>query len=291
MKKTILTLSVVLASLGVSAADAKPKQKAAESNVIIDIEQVKKDYAIPKSNEEVITDEVVKKRNEVFNNATIQEGQPLPELKTEVNFEKMKPMKGNVLPDIDKLQKFHQIEDIRKTDININAMLEHYQKLQQSGGTSKVQDANFEGGRAYLFVSSSMPKETLRNLMNDASRLGVSVLFNGNIDDKDPLKFGKMREYLMSLKLKSYVDMKIHPPAFTKFKITQVPAIVVASEDVDSRLDENGCANPKDFDIIRGDVKLDWALEKIYTESKAEGIKSVASQYMKKINASKGLSN
>lgn len=292
MKKTVIGLSIILASFGVTAADSKQTKKpvkASETNVVIDIEKVKKDFAIPKSNDEVITKEVRSQRDEVFNNATIQEGKPLPEIKSEVNFDKMKPMKGNVLPDIDKLQKFHQIEDIRSTDVNINAMLEHYQKLQQSGATSKVKDANFESGRAYLFVSSSIPPETMRNLMHDASQLGITVFFNGNIDEKDPLKFSKMKDYLTGLKLKSFVDIKVHPPAFTKFKITQVPAIVVAAEDVDSRLDENGCADPKDFDIIRGDVKLGWAVEKIYTESKSDEIKNIASQYMEKINASKGL--
>lgn len=285
-------MSIILASLGVTAAEPKQSSKASKASkadVIIDIEKVKKDYAIPDSNDKVITKDVITHRDEVFNNATIQQGEPLPEIKSEVNFDKMKPMKGNALPDIDKLQKFHQVEDIRTTDININSMLEHYQQLQQSGDTNKVRDATLESGRAYLFVSSSIPPETMRNLMHDASRLGVTVFFNGNIDEKDPLKFTKLKEYLMSLKLQSFVDIKIHPPAFTKFKITQVPAIVVAAEDVDSRLDESGCADPQDFDIIRGDVKLDWALEKVYTESKSDAIKTIASQYMEKINTSKGL--
>lgn len=292
MKKTLLALSVVAISASVYAADAAKKTtqgKASESNVIIDIEQVKKDFAIPDKDSDVMTKDVINKRNTVMDDATIQEGQPLPEIKTEANFEKVKPLKGNVLPDIDKLEKFHQIEDIRKTDVNINAMLEHYQKLQQSGATSKLQDAQLESGRAYLFVSSSMPKETIRNLMNDAGNLGVTVFFKGNVDEKNPLKFGLMKEYLIGLNLKTFVDIKIHPPAFDKFKIDRVPAIVVASEDVDSRLDENGCANPLDYDIISGDVQLGWALEKIYTESKADGVKAIAAQYVEKINASKGL--
>ncbi len=290
MKKTLLGISVVLASLGAVAATKAENQKASTTNVKIDIEQVKKDYAIPKTNAEVITKEVVDRRNEVFNNAAIQEGQDLPELKTEVNFDKMKPNKGNVLPDVDKLQKFHQVEDIRTSEVNINSMLEHYQKLQSSGATKQVNDSNFESGRAYLFVSSSMPKETIRNLMNDAGKLGITVFFKGNVNDKEPLKFAEMKEYLGSLNLKHYVDIKIHPPAYTKFKITQVPAIVVAAEDVDSRLDENGCANPSDYDIIRGDVKLDWAIEKIYTDSKSDDIKAITEQYMAKINAAKSVS-
>lgn len=285
MKKSLLALSVLISA----TAFAAPTNKPSDSNYVIDIEKVKKDHAIPQTNDEIITKEVIAKRDKIMRDATIQDSQNLPEMKTEVDFSKMKPTKGNVLPDVDQLQKFHQVEDIKKADVNINAMLEHYQKLQQSESTSTVKDAQMESGRAYLFVSSSMPKETLRNLMHDASKLGVTVFFKGNIDEKNPLKFGLMKDYLAGLNLKSFVDIKIHPPAFTKFKITNVPAIVVAAEDVDSRLDENGCADPSDYDILRGDIKLDWAIEKIYTESKADSVKVIAAQYMEKINASKGL--
>jgi type-F conjugative transfer system pilin assembly protein TrbC len=286
MKKTLLLLSM---ALSVNAFAANQAPKASDTGYVIDIEQVKRDFAIPKTDEEVITKEVIANRNAIFDNAKIQSGQNLPEIKTEVDFSKMKPQKGNVLPDINDIGNFHQVEDVKKSDINLNAMLEHYQKLQQSGVTTTVKDSQMESGRAYLFVSSSMPKETLRNLMHEASSLGITVFFKGNIDEKNPLKFGLMKDYLAGLNLKSFVDIKIHPPAFTKFKIDKVPAIVVAAEDVDTRLDENGCANPLDYDIVRGDIKLGWGIEKIYTSSKADSVKTIAAQYMEKINASKGL--
>lgn len=145
--------------------------------------------------------------------------------------------------------------------------------------------SDFTAGRAYLFISSSMPKETMQALLNDAGKLGISVFLNGNIGP-DPLKFAGTQAFMNTMKIDTPPELFIHPDAFKMFKIDRVPALVVAASDVQDNLDEQGCAAPADFDIMRGDLSLASNMRKIFENASSPDIKDIARGYMKNISAS-----
>lgn len=145
--------------------------------------------------------------------------------------------------------------------------------------------SDFTAGRAYLFISSSMPKETIQALLNDAGKLGIAVFLNGNIGP-DPLKFAGTQAFMNTMKIDTPPELFIHPDAFKMFKIDRVPALVVAATDVQDNLDEQGCAAPTDYDIMRGDLSLASNMRKIFENASSPDIKDIARGYMKNISAS-----
>lgn len=301
MKKTILSLALLSMAFTTVAQtpnmidpNSKTKfTKVVDGKVVVDYENVRKEFTdkVNKPDEELITKEVIERRDAGVRGIEAVAGVELPriETKSELNVEKIKPLPPQTIPDMERIkQKNHIPTNKPYQGFDLEKMMTEYHEAAQPKKPEISDNDQFEfvSGRAYLFVSASIPKSAMKNLLEEAGRLGVVVLFNGVIGE-NPLHFKETQAYLTSLKLRNYVDVKIHPPAFEKFKITQVPAIVVASEDVDARLDEQGCADPRDFDIIKGDIKVGWSIEKIYTDSKSDDIKKVAERYMKAINTYK----
>ncbi len=301
MKKTILSLALLSMAFTTVAQtpnmidpNSKTKfTKVVDGKVVVDYENVRKEFTdkVNKPDEELITKEVIERRDAGVRGIEAVAGVELPriETKSELNVEKIKPLPPQTIPDMERIkQKNHIPTNKPYQGFDLEKMMTEYHEAAQPKKPEISDNDQFEfvSGRAYLFVSASIPKNAMKNLLEEAGRLGVVVLFNGVIGE-NPLHFKETQAYLTSLKLRNYVDVKIHPPAFEKFKITQVPAIVVASEDVDARLDEQGCADPRDFDIIKGDIKVGWSIEKIYTDSKSDDIKKVAERYMKAINTYK----
>ena len=71
------------------------------------------------------------------------------------------------------------------------------------------------------------------------------------------------REDIAKLIGKRNVTAIIHPPAFTQFKVTQVPALVLAKPSQATRIGTDGCAAPTSYIKVDGDVTQDYALDLI----------------------------
>lgn len=275
MKNTFLGTSLMVCGLLCGDAIAAPTRATG----YIDLEQVRKDNPVP-------TVDINKTQQEA---ATILDQVSTPDIpklpegvqkRIELGQIEMPPQK---IPDYlknDKTMKQQQLSglDLEKIAQKYNdALLIEKSKKKQGPN----QDANdFEAGRAYLFVSSSMPKQTLENLLNEAGRLNIAVFLKGNIGD-DPLKFMGTQKFMNTMKIKTPPELFIHPDAFQMFKIERVPALVVAASDVKDRLDEQGCAAPDDYDIISGDLKLSANIAQIYEKATSPDIKDIARYYLK----------
>ena len=110
-----------------------------------------------------------------------------------------------------------------------------------------------------VFVSFSMPRESLERIVIQSEKSGaVMVLrgFKGN-------SMARMGEEIAKLIGKRNVTALIHPPAFTQFKVTQVPALVLAKPSQATRIDTDGCATPTSYIKVDGDVTQDYALDLI----------------------------
>ena len=109
-----------------------------------------------------------------------------------------------------------------------------------------------------IFVSFSMPRESLLRIVEQSERTGARLIFRGFNGDK----MIDMSKRISALLGNHRVEAVIHPPAFTQFKVNQVPALVLAQSDAGDQL-ESGCAQPDRYVKVTGDVSQDYALEYI----------------------------
>ena len=102
-----------------------------------------------------------------------------------------------------------------------------------------------------VFVSFSMPKESIKGWITQAQKVDASVYIRGLVNNsfKDTTKaVGGLVQNQHGQQTQSG-GLLIDPTLFKKYSITQVPAVVVVQGD--------------SFDVIYGDVTLDYALGKI----------------------------
>lgn len=278
MKTNLIISSMLACGMLISNAYAAPSKATG----YIDIEQVKKDNPVPN----VDIARTQREAASIINKVNLPESTRLPEgvdKRIELGQIEMPPQK---IPDYlkdDKAMRQYQLNglDLDKIAQKYNDALLKEKNKKGEGPDKGAND--FEAGRAYLFVSSSIPKKTLENLLNEAGRLNISVFLKGNIGD-DPLKFMGTQKFMNTMSIKTPPELFIHPDAFQMFKIDRVPALVVAASDVKDRLDEQGCAAPEDYDIISGDLKLSANITQIYEKSSSPDIKDIARYYMKYVS-------
>ena len=124
----------------------------------------------------------------------------------------------------------------------------HQQPLQTKPATPEMM----------IFVSFSMPRESLLRIVEQSEKTGARLIFRGFNGDK----MTDMSKRISALLGNHRVEAVIHPPAFTQFKVNQVPALVLAQSDAGDQLD-SGCAQPERYVKVTGDVSQDYALEYI----------------------------
>ncbi|MEC6128134.1 type-F conjugative transfer system pilin assembly protein TrbC [Acinetobacter ursingii] len=283
---SILTISSILAvSSGYAAKEVSNKDVGTDvsnlkSTGYIDIERIKRENPVP----DVDIAKQQKESSSIVDRIKVSDKQKLPESvakRIELGKIEVPPQKTpDYINDKNLNNQLGAIDLERIAKKYNDALLSSKDSQKGEKGSS-----DFTAGRAYLFISSSMPKETIQALLNDAGKLGISVFLNGNIGP-DPLKFAGTQAFMNTMKIDTPPELFIHPDAFKMFKIDRVPALVVAASDVQDNLDEQGCAAPADFDIMRGDLSLASNMRKIFENASSPDIKDIARGYMKNISAS-----
>lgn len=147
-----------------------------------------------------------------------------------------------------------------------------------------------ENERIYIFVSSSVPIETLRNYARDLDRLGdpaVFMVLRGFVDGMKRVKptmdfVGKIITEdancdIAKNRCRAYrVNIKIDPLLFRKYGITRVPAAVYAPDVLimDATLSEGMKGNAKTGDhyTLYGDASLGHILEVFRRESRRRSL-------------------
>lgn len=124
-----------------------------------------------------------------------------------------------------------------------------------------------------IFVSLSMPDKMLKNYATQAKRFGGVLILRGFVGDK--MSITKQQLLLLNA---AGAEWDINPEPFKTFKIDKVPAIVMASADSGSVL-ENGCARPETYTAVFGDITVLDALDKMALR----GQKKIAEMARKKI--------
>lgn len=109
-----------------------------------------------------------------------------------------------------------------------------------------------------VFVSFSMPPESLQRIVLESEITGAHIVFRGFKGDK----MMGMSKHIANLIGKHRVEVSVNPPAFTQFQVTTVPALVIALPNASEGMD-NGCAQATRFVKVTGDVGQSYALDLI----------------------------
>ena len=146
--------------------------------------------------------------------------------------------------------------------------------------------------RIYLFISSSIPMQTLRNYMSQIAKVedpNMVVVMRGFIGGmkhvRPTLEFThailkKDPSCELPRECEIYgVNFEVDPLLFRRYGIDRVPAVVYVSgigvEDTGASEGIEDNARVSDFHVFYGDVSLYFALEKINEKAKSVSLKAV----------------
>jgi len=137
------------------------------------------------------------------------------------------------------------------------------------GYSNKPDDAD-----VLIFVSFSMPKESLKLWAEQASCIGCPLLLRGFVDNDLTKTTAKTRAIFGE---KANIEVSIDPEKFQKFNIDVVPAVVIVDL---AQKDVNDDSVPY-FDVVYGDTSLEEALNRI-AKSGSPANQKAATHYLKK---------
>jgi len=144
--------------------------------------------------------------------------------------------------------------------------------------------------RIYIFISSSIPIQTLRNYALALDRLGdpnIVMVMRGFVDGmkhiKPTIKFvgGILRKDpscdMTKQKCETFrADFQIDPLLFRRYQIAKVPAVVYATDVnvMDVQMSEGLESNTEvsDYYVLYGDASLEYVLDTIHKGTKSKSI-------------------
>ena len=176
-----------------------------------------------------------------------------------------------------------------KSEVLGNSFARFYPDRAATEARGKLADSE----RVYLFVSSSMPLQTMRNYAASVSRMreprimmvmrgfvgGMTKIqptidFVGGVLKEDPSCSFAERECRMRP-----VNLVVDPLLFRRYGIDRVPAVVFVRglDSADPALSEGSVENARVTDsyAIYGDASLEYVLEVIGRESGASSLKDI----------------
>ena len=148
------------------------------------------------------------------------------------------------------IQKYLNVAlEAKNNEVNsINNYKDNFKKYTNGKDENKV----------IIFVSFSMPEQSIVSLMKDAKKIHASIVIRGLIHNSFKETFLKMASIV---KEAGGGGVELNPPAFKKYNIQNVPAVVVLPTS-QTCFSEKICAEEK-FDVIYGDIPLYDALKAI----------------------------
>lgn len=134
--------------------------------------------------------------------------------------------------------------DIDQTIRDYNAMLKH-------------ENTKLATNRLLVFISSSMPKKTLVNLMTQGSSIGAVFIVRGLIQGS----YVKTYKYFYSLKGDNTVGIMINPTLFKALDVNMVPTFALYKSSQD--LMQTACSVAPEYVKVSGNIPVHYALEQL----------------------------
>ncbi len=159
----------------------------------------------------------------------------------------------------------------KASPLNANDTITYYNQMK-----SNAKDAIGEG-RVLIFISMSMPKNTIQNLISQGEKIGAVFVLRGLVNGS--LKQTQKQFY--ALMNDHHVGAMINPELFKTFNVTQVPTFAIYAHATQNPLN-TGCKIAPDFVTVTGAVSLRYALDDM-RHSKLSGL---ASNYLDLMDSS-----
>ena len=136
--------------------------------------------------------------------------------------------------------------------VDIDSLLARYQ------GKMPTRQQKESFGTLLVFVSFSIPPESLGPLVADTRKAGGMVVLRG-------LKDGSLKATALAIKAlgKNARGMTINPRLFKMFDVEAVPAVVVSTGEAGPCLDKACVEKTGPFDKVSGNIPLADALERV----------------------------
>ena len=122
----------------------------------------------------------------------------------------------------------------------------------------KTKQDNKQYPSVIVFISFSMPEQSLIAIIHDANKIGASVVIRGLVNNSFKETFVKVTNLVKQSK---GGGVELNPPLFKKFHVESVPATVILPS-TNICITESSCKSD-DFDVVYGDIPLIDALKMI----------------------------
>lgn len=116
-----------------------------------------------------------------------------------------------------------------------------------------------------VFVSFSLPEPTLQRLIDQAARVGGTLILRGFIGGSMQATAMRVRELIGTRQ----VGFQIDPQMFDKYGVTAAPTFVVVNGGEAEGCKGTACSKADRFAAVSGDVSVDYALEFVVKQSAA----------------------
>lgn len=131
-------------------------------------------------------------------------------------------------------------------------------QMEQAGaGENRL---NLTQPQLIAFISLEMPRESLKRILEQASKLDAKVVLRG-------MRNRSMRQTVAAIQeisAGSQTGAALHPQLFSRFGVNQVPAVVLALPGaLNGDCQQTSCSDPRSYAKVSGDVTLDYALDLI----------------------------
>lgn len=139
-----------------------------------------------------------------------------------------------------------------------------------------------------IFVSFSLPEDSLRALLMDAGRTGSPLVLRGLVDNSMQRTTARLGELLgtqndREASAESTPSLAIDPTLFERFDVDKVPAFVLP-RDIIAPCTPEGCAVPKHLKVA-GDVSLAYALGVMAREAGGTTLGDRAGRWQQRLEA------
>lgn len=162
--------------------------------------------------------------------------------------------------------------------LNINQVIGEYNQITKD--SKKVLGNN----RLLIFISSSMPKKSIINLMTQASPLEAVFVVRGLINGS----YVNTYKYFYSLKGENQVGIMINPTLFSAMKIDVVPTFALYQSDQD--LLSTACKVTPKYTKVSGEVTVRYALSRL-TDSDNKDLAQIARNELDILDSSGSFKN
>lgn len=95
-------------------------------------------------------------------------------------------------------------------------------------GSLKSQEVEKLSTQLFIFVSASMPQQSIKVLGQQAQKIGAHLVFRGLVCET----FSKMQSYMKELGIAAEID----PPKFDDYTVTIVPTFILTRNNVSDRI-------------------------------------------------------